>query len=257
VEIDRTGHFDDGRIHAETAGGVYVVGSPAGLRPLTLDLYWIASRREGARFVQGLATDDRHSFGTRLAGRRGSWDTDVEATYQTGTFGAGKIRAWAVTGDLGYRFVAHLPMRVAFRASAASGDRDPAAADLQTFHSLYPAGPTIDEFFSISTANVVFARPWIEVDMTPYLRMRFDIAWIRRQSDRDTVYGGGGQSLRAPGASRSRDVGRDGGLKLQWAASRHLSVDFFAGVFQPGAFVRETGSAQRAWMVTTYFNYRF
>ena len=256
VEID-PGAFDDSAIDTQTFAGIYVTGTPAQTGPLSLDLYWIGARREGVRYGAIVANEGRHSFGVRLAGVRGRWDFDGEATFQNGTFGSQRIRAWAVTADGGLSFAAAHPMRLAVRASAASGDRDPGDARLQTFHSLFPAGGTLDEFFSLSMANTRFVRPSLEVRIAPPLRVRFDVAWTRRQSDRDALYGTGGNVIRASGASRARPVGRDAGVVITWSASRHFSATVLAGRYFPGAFLRETGTADTAWTATTYLSYRF
>jgi hypothetical protein len=260
VEI-KPGTFDDDTIDSQTFGGIYATGAPEATWPLALDLYWIDARREGVRFVS-VGNESRHTFGVRVAGARGRWDLDGEASYQNGGFSGRRIRAWAVTGETGYAFPGAYPVRVSLRASAASGDRDPADGGLETFNSLFPYGGTLDEFFNLSMANVLFVRPSFEVQVAPSVKARVDLAWTWRTSDRDGVYNPAGNIIRAPGTSRARDVGRDSGIALGWTPTRHLAIAAVTGRYIPGAFLKETataatGPARNGWIFNVVASYRF
>jgi len=256
VEIDK-GAFDDSSIDNQTFGGIYAVTTPPMLAPFALDLYWIAGRRERARFDQGLGTDYRHSFGARFAGIHGPWDVDAEAAWTAGHFAAGDIRAWAVTADAGYRITASVPLRAALRLSAASGDRDRNAPDLQTFHWLFPKGPTLDNNFAIATGNALFARTALEADLSWSVRMSIDLAWMGRTSLEDTIYRPNGTALRPSGPSRGRGVGTDVGMTLQWLADRHTLLFFQAAAMEPGPFLRDGGFTKRMKFATLTLAYRF
>lgn len=256
VEID-PGLFDDSSIDSQTFGGIYMTGAPAPVGPLSLDLYWIDARRRDARYGTTRANESRHSFGIRVAGALGGWDLDSEATFQNGTFASQRIRAWAVTADVGHSIAGTYPMRLALRASAASGDRDPADARLQTFYSMLPNGGTLDQFFSLSMANVQFVRPSWEIRIAPTLSVRLDVAWTRRQSDRDALYGNGGNIIRPAGVSRARAVGRGVGVALAWSPMRHVSVYVLPGRYFHGEFLRQGGAPATAWTATTFIGYRF
>jgi hypothetical protein len=74
-------------------------------------------------------------------GQRDAWSYDAEAMYQFGEFGSGKIRAWRVAADNAYTFSAvRWHPRIGFATDIASGDRDPADPDLQTFNALFQSG---------------------------------------------------------------------------------------------------------------------
>lgn len=257
VEMTDKGAFDDSSIETQTFGGIYAVATPASIKPFALDLYWIAGRRERVRFDQGLGTDYRHSLGARIAGVRAPWDIDVEATWQVGRFGAGDIRAWAVTADGGHGFAGALPVRAALRLSAASGDRDRSDPDLQTFHWLFPKGNTLDNNFAIATANQLFARVALEVGVAPNVRVSVDAAWMGRSSLSDTAYRPNGTALRPAGPSRAREVGKDAGVVVQWQADRHALLFFQAAVLDPGAFLRDGGFTKRMKVATAGVAYRF
>jgi hypothetical protein len=256
VEIDK-GAFDDGSVSAQRIGGIYVTRTFAAARPVTLDLYWIESNRDRVRFGSATGDERRESFGARVAGRDGPWDLDVEGAVQAGRFAGAAIHAWAITGDAGYSFPGPHRPRLTLRLSAGSGDRDPANPVLQTFHSLFPLGNILDDYYNISVANVLFARPGLEVDLSGSLRARIDAGWTRRLSDRDALYGPSGVLLRASGASRAREVGHDIGGRLVWAVQRYLSIDLLGGYYYAGAFLKETAPTRNMWIVFAYISYRF
>ena len=255
VEID-PGSFDDSNIGTQTAGGMYLAG-PSGMASMSADLYWLALRRQGARFAQGLGTEDRHTLGARLAGRAGPWDIDVEASGQWGHFGAGAIAAWHAIGDAGYTFDGLRRPRIGLRASVASGDRDPASPDLQTFNSLFPQGGQVDEFFSISPANLGYVRATIDFSATAALRLGVAAAWLRRTSDRDGVYNASAAVARFHAGSRSRNVGRDHGLVADWRPAPKVAVRALASRFTHGRYMLDGGTRTPMWTAVLIAGYRF
>src|SRR6185312_6752866 len=102
---------------------------------LGLDLYYLGLYRPLAAFEQGIARELRHTIGTRSWGEPAGFDYNIEAVYQTGAFGPGKIDAWTVASAVGYT-VKDLPTgpRVGIQANAISGDADPNNPNLQTFN---------------------------------------------------------------------------------------------------------------------------
>jgi hypothetical protein len=63
----------------------------------------------------------------------GHWDVNDEAIYQFGQFGSGAVNAWSVAIDHGFTLKNLWSQpRLGLRAAIASGDSNPADADLQT-----------------------------------------------------------------------------------------------------------------------------
>jgi hypothetical protein len=257
VEID-PGTFDDSAIRTQKFMGVYATGMFAALAPFTSDLYYIRADRERARFNQGSGNELRHSAGARLAGRGGDWDFDGEVTAQWGRFGAGSISAWALALECGHSFpdVALRP-RIGMRFDAASGDRDPANADLQTFNSLFPRGGVVAEGFNMSPANVIHARPSLDLNYSPALRLLLaaDAAW--RTSGRDGVYGPGGNLIVPASQSHASYIGYDTEARAIWYLSRHSTLDLAAAYFVAGRYLRDVGIVKDQVFVSLVFLYRF
>src|SRR5207245_6539852 len=102
---------------------------------------YLCSDLKHAVFNQGAGHEKRHTLGARVWGERGRWAYDAEAMYQFGSFGVGTISAWRVAADNWYSFssVRWRP-RIGLATDFASGDKNPANPDLQTFSSLCQSG---------------------------------------------------------------------------------------------------------------------
>jgi alginate export protein len=137
---------------------VYGVSPRLGCGLGDLDLDSLGLDRTWVPFGQGTDHETRHSAGVRWWGRDGTWDYDVEATYQWGSFGPGAIQAWALASDFGVRLdtVTWQP-QPGLRANIASGDRDPAKPTLQTVNALFPKGRYLGGMAMIGLPNIVAA----------------------------------------------------------------------------------------------------
>ena len=257
VAID-PGRFDDNTIDEQTFWGVYATGPHPLIAPALLDVYYIGAKREDARFQQGAASEHRQTVGVRLFGRMGAWDHDHELSLQWGRFGAASIRAWAITGETGYTWhgMARRP-RASLRLSMASGDRDPADPDLQTFHSLFPRGGAVDEGFNVSAANITHLRVALTADVLPAMPVTFAANSTWRTSRRDGVYSPGGGLIRSAATSAARHVGDSINVFAVWTVNRHATIDLGMGYFWSGRFVSETGPNRNMMYVTPTFYYRF
>ena len=257
VEVD-AGVFDDSKINTQSCWGMYAVGAPPSLAPLKLDLYYIGAHRKGARFSQGAAVEHRHSIGSRLFGKSGAWDFDHEFTLQWGTFGSGNIRAWSITSESGYAWLA-VPGRPrgSIRLTGGSGDRNPTDPDLQTFNAFSPRGGVVSDGFNISPANALHARAAIDFDITPTLRTTVALETLSRTSLRDGIYGPGGNLIRAPGGGSARHVGNDVDTTVTWTIDRHNTFALAAGKFVSGRFIKESGAPRNMSFVTATYQFRF
>jgi hypothetical protein len=246
VNIDR-GAFDDSSIDAQRYWVAYATG-PVPFAGFRADTYYIGFERDGGRYVQGVADERRHSIGARLFGRLGAWDHDHEVTLQSGTFGSGDIRAWALEGEVGYT-VADLPMRprVSLRYDAGSGDRDPASHTLETFNAVFPRGGVTTEVFNFSPANLLHLRVGYEQRFTQRLGVILSADGVWRTSVRDGLYGPGSNVMVAGAASRARYVGWDVDATLNWRLTRQVMIGVSAGYFRNGTFSREAGLSERQW----------
>jgi hypothetical protein len=87
--------------------------------------------------------------GVRLAsGLTRGWDVIAEAAAQGGSAGGVPVRAWAVSGEIGYRpGRSDKSPRLALSYSHGSGDDNPRDRRIGTFNDLHPAGYNACGFF--------------------------------------------------------------------------------------------------------------
>ena len=257
VQIE-PGVFDDERDSERAFWGVYATGPVPVLPTGHTDLYYLGLQNDAGRFDQGIAREVRHTVGTRLWGRPGDWDYNVELIYQWGSFGRGDISAWGAASDTGYTFrAAPLRPKLGLRANINSGDRNPRDADLQTFNALFPKGAYFGEIAILGPANLFDVHPYIEVRITERVGVTVDTDAFYRQSDRDGIYSPAGGLLRSGRVSHTSHVGEQVAIQPEWRIDRHLSLTANYTHFFAGRFLRDTGPGQDIDFVAAWAQYRF
>jgi hypothetical protein len=258
----RPGEFDDRTDDRQSLWSLYGTLNPRGA-PLGLDLYYIGYLNSAAVFAERTGRELRHTLGARLFGEARGWDWNVEFIYQFGAFDAGgadgAISAWSVASDTGYTFD-DLPLRprLALRADIISGDRDPNDPDVQTFNPLFPKGKYFGELSPIGPSNLIHVNPYVALRLTERLRLSGNLAFYWRESDDDGVYALGGMDLlRADSGSRSRYVGTQAELLLEYQVGRHVSAATSYSIFTAGPFIQETGADETIHFVAFELMYRF
>ena len=240
------GSFDDEANHDQALWGVSATHVDAARLPLgsTVDLYYRGHRNRAARFGQGAADELRHPAGARVSGERDGWDWNWELILQGGRFGDGDIAAWSLATDTGHTWPqARGKPRFGLSANIASGDRDPADPDLQSFNALYPRGNYFSEVALLGPRNFYNLHPGVSVQLREDLNLTADIDFFWRLETGDGVYGPGGNLLLSAQGNRARHVGTELSLNATWDISWQLALTVIHARFQPGRFIRETGSA--------------
>jgi hypothetical protein len=264
------GAFDDGLDGTRRLWGVYASGPLRAATPAAAphaDAYYIGHRRRRARFDQGTAREVRHTLGTRLWGRVAAGagrrvDYNWEPMVQLGTFGtgdaAGRIRAWTLATETAVSWpAARLAPRLSLRADVASGDRDPADPDLETFHPLYRRGNYFGLLSPVGPANFRDLHPQAELTLWRGAVLTADWLYLWRHSPRDGTYNVVGALFRGAGGSRARFVGHQPGAQVEWEADAHTTLLVNYAVFFAGPYVRETGPARNISYLAAYAAYRF
>lgn len=248
--------FDDRPSRSERLHGVYTTTRL--LDEVSLDLYWLGYRNDDARFLRGAGRERRDTFGARAFGRSGSWSWNWEAMLQRGRFGPDRIRAWSIATETRYAFE-NLPLkpRLLFRANIASGDTDPDDGPLGTFNALFPRGKYFGELTPIGPSNIVNLQPGIEFELGAGVTLGLVGTAYWRASRDDGLYDMPGQLIRQAAGSRARFVGTQGEVVLGWQAGKTLSAALSYSIFEPGAFIRDSGPSRTIHMLGTEVMYRF
>ena len=243
---DQRGVFDDGTDRDRSLWGVYGTAQLSHRLPGSIDLYYLGLRDAAGEAVQGTANERRHTVGGRLWGRSETgWDWNFEVAFQWGRFGSGDILAWTAASDMGYTFRA-LPWtpRLGLRADIASGDKDAADRDLQTFNPLFPRGNYFSELALLGPRNFFDVHPFVTLQPHRDVTVTGDVNVFWRESLYDGIYAVNGSVLRPPEGSRARFVGTQLSLNVEWAIADHLTFTAIYSHFFPGRFIKETGPAK-------------
>jgi alginate export protein len=254
----KVGFFDDLPVPGQTLWGIYAARSLPSLPGANVDFFYLGLDRTRARFQQGVASETRHSFGARLWGRRNGWDYDIEPVYQAGSFGQGSIRAGAIETETGYTMQSwRWSPRLALRADAATGDRDPSNPDLQTFNPLFPRGLYHQLVNLNGHVNFFDLDPVLVSRLNQQLSLTLDCGFFWRESRNDGVYGVGGNLLRPGAGSKARYLATQPSAIAEWHPQRHITVIGIYTHSSPGEFLRETGPSERVNYFSIWLSYKF
>ena len=186
--------FDDGSHHSFDVWGVY------GSRVITLsrqsvglDVYYLGLARDAAHFDQGTANETRHTFGARVW-HRGAWAYDAEAMFQVGRFGSGDIRAWRSVIEGSHLLAdAVWSPRLGLVLDAASGDKNPADPNLQTFNAMFQSGTYSGRAQLLGPSNSIRFEPSVTLAPARHVLVSAGLGFYWRQSVYDALYGIPGQ----------------------------------------------------------------
>jgi hypothetical protein len=223
---NKPGIFDDPPQHDFAFWGVYS-SHPLSHQTAktTLDFYYLGLDRKHAAFNQGAGHETRHTLGGRVWGQRGRWAYDTEGMYQFGDFGFRTINAWRVAADNWYTFTSALwRPRIGLATDVASGDKDPADPDLQTFNSLFQSGTYSGRAQILGPNNAIRLEP--ETGLVFSESIVFSAGWgfFWRTSANDALYGIPGNVIVPSNGVKSRYEGSRPIVELDWQLTRHLSA---------------------------------
>lgn len=238
------GVFDDSPDHTQTFWGVYGTGRVPSVPLLSsgsVDVYYLGLARKMAVYDQGVGSETRHTVGGRIWRQARPVDYEIEAAFQFGSFGPGSIRAWHASTDTGYTFegVRFTP-RLGLNTGIASGDRDPADPDLETFYAPFPNARYFGNIQQNGPMNVTGFRPNVRLNLPRRAMLTFDCFFFWRQRLNDGLYAVPGFPLRTGRMSRARYIGTQPQVELLWPVTPHVIIIASYASFFAGRFLKET-----------------
>jgi hypothetical protein len=250
------GNFDDHASDRRQLRAVYAtVTAGSGL---AFDAYWIGYHDKAARFGDMMGAERRDTFGLRLFGQRGRIAWNWETMIQRGRFAGQSIRAWSQATETAISFPeARLHPRIRLRANYASGDRSPDDGTLGTFNALFPKGRYFGELTPIGPRNILNIQTSLDADLGNKTSLELSAGAFWRASRHDGIYDVPGQQIRPAGAARSRHVGNQLELSMDWQASATLALSASLAVFSAGSYLRQTGEASPTRMMSLEATYKF
>jgi hypothetical protein len=258
--VDTTpGVFDDGSHRSVDVWGVY--GSRAitlSRQSVGLDVYYLGLARDAAHFDQGTANETRHTFGARVW-HQGAWAYDAEAMFQAGRFGSGDIRAWRFVVE-GSHLVADAVWspRVGLVLDAASGDRNPADPNLQTFNALFQSGTYSGRAQLLGPSNSIRFEPSVTFAPARRVLVSAGLGFYWRQSVDDALYSISGQVIIPSNGVTDRYEGSRSTVQIDWQLTRHLSAHVnYIYVFNGRFEERSVHATPTMSYVSPWVTYRF
>jgi Alginate export len=214
----------DGANNQQAFWGIYGTTFLGGSLNTGIDLYYLGLRSEDAQFADGVATEERHTLGTRIFGKANGFDYDIEPVLQIGTFGDKDIRAWTIASDVGYTFqsVPWKP-RIGNKADIASGDTKRGDGTLGTFNPLFFKSGYFNDASIIRPSNIMDIHPSLQFRPVDPVQVTLasDVLW--RYSSNDAVYAPPG-FIELPAGSSSPFIGTTAEAAVQWTINRHWAL---------------------------------
>ncbi len=203
-----------------------------------VDLYYIGIHRASAVYEQGTANENRHTVGGRFWRYGGGFIYNLEAAYQFGRFGADNITAWTASADIGYVFENTIfKPSINLRHDYISGDKNPLDGKLQTFNPIYPKGGYFGFSPQVGPVNLIDLHPYTTFELSPALKMQFDMVFNWRYALGDGVYRPSGSFNLAGNVSQKRYIGTAYLGSLAYVFSPFLSANIGAQYFKVGQFI--------------------
>lgn len=257
---NKPGLFDDPPQHDFAFWGIYLSHplAPGRGKP-AIDLYYLGLDRRHAVYNQGAAREQRQTLGARFWGQHNAWSYDTEAIYQFGKFGIGTINAWRAAADIG-RIFSLLPfhLRPGLAFDIASGDRNPADPDLQTFNALFQSGTYSGRAQILGPDNAIRLEPSLGLSFLETITLSAGWGFFWRESANDALYGIPGNIIVPSNGVKSRYEGSRPIAELDWQITRHLSAHVnYIYVFNAAFEEQAVHGTKSMSFISPWMTYRF
>ncbi len=240
----KTGIFDNPSGRKAKLWGLYSTWFAS--RQIHIDLSYLGISRTNAVFDDGTAGERRHTLAARFWNTASAFRYNLETSYQFGSFGNGKIRAWGGSADIGYRFggLKGIPA-LNLRSDLVSGDRKKDDGILNTMNPLYPNGGYFGVIPQAGPANLISLHPSLAWNPAEKVNVSAGIVYNWRQSLEDGIYRPSGIFNLSSSGSDKRYIGTSYMTMLTWNISPHLKYIFGAQYFSTGAYLESIVSQPR------------
>ncbi len=178
----------------------------------------------------------------RYAGARDGFDWDLETMGQGGTFGAKRVRSWAVGTLNGYTFT-QFPWfpRIGVQMDAASGNRRPNGTTLGTFNPLFPNGYYVTLSGYTGDTNLLHFKPSITITPIRSLKVTGAVGLLWRQTTADAVYAQPDVPIQGTAGTGGRWTAVYGQLRADCVFNAHLTGALEVNHYSIGETIRQAG----------------
>ncbi len=245
----KPGVFDDGPLHDQSIEGVHLTVTPRGA--LAADGFYYHNLNPQVSLYGASGAERTDTFGLRLRGARGAIDGSVGGIGQTGDATGREVRAFALHGDVGWRF-AGLPWapHVTLRSDVLSGG-DPRSAHITTFNALYPNVAYSTEATIEAPANLIQSGLVATADPLRAVTLQYTLEGLWRYSTRDAFYAAPLFPLVRPTSSDDAYSGVEQQLEASWRLNAFVTLKAAYVHFFAGDFIRQGGGHDEDFAMTS------
>ena len=251
------GSFDDRPDPEQVFWGVAAGRRGPALERSDVGIYYLGIDRNRSFYAQGQGKEARHTVGAKWYGVGKAIDLNYDGVFQWGRFADASIRAWGIASETGFRFGSAWRPRASLRIDVASGDRDAAAAALQSFNPLFPGNSYSGAVGLLGPTNLTDLTPAVTLRPRTDLTFSAEAPSYWRTSTGDGVYATDLRVLFGPAAGTSRYVGTNPGIVIVWQPTRHLQLQGAITRFMSGGFLEETFVSEGFGFYSFTARYRF
>ena len=258
---------DNGELHGALAGnnlyGIYGsfdnnIVSKATMEPYVL--WRVAPANAGLPEDVGRGHINEVTIGLHMKGTLPqNFDYDTEFDGQTGSLGAYSIGAWAGYAGAGktFRNAAAAP-RVFLEGNYASGTKNPAGREWNTFDQLYPSNHDKYDFADqVGRRNLVQFRAGVEEALTKKWKLRQALEGFWLATSYDNFYAGSGAIAVPAHPGASPHIGNELDLVAEYQPYKGLNFGFGYARLFAGQFLKTSTAGNDYSYPYAYFQYNF
>ena len=240
VQVRDKAAFDDYSSGRLTYGGTRVERKVSGLGKVSL--YLSRFTQDNVAFPNATGDERRNILDVQVTGAAHGYDWDFGAMGQNGRIGAQDIQAWAfgLLGGYTLRDALWTP-RLGLQADGASGDRNPHDRRLETFNPLFPNG----SYFTLANytgyVNLIHVKSSLTLHPRKALKLMVAGAAQWRETTGDAIYTQPAIPVANTAGKPGRYTGSYGQLRVDWAATPHVSLALEAVHFVVGGALQRAG----------------
>jgi hypothetical protein len=214
-------------------------------------LYYIGFDAKSVKYNDGINPETRHTVGIRRFGNLGKrFKYNTEINYQFGNFGNKTISAFSIEADWHYHLInTKLKPDLGLKLDYISGDKHTGDNKLGTFNPYFNNPAYFGLITQVAAMNMFDIHPSIKLNLTEKLKATAEADFYWRAQLNDGLYNGAKFLTIAPSNNKSRFIGWQSGLKLDYEINRNLRLSNVTYYFVAGNFVKQTGDTKN-----TFYN---
>jgi hypothetical protein len=228
----KDGIFDDRRNVAQKIGGIWATRKLISPLLHRMDLYYLLTDRQQARFNTGSGREIRHTIGTAFTLQKANWYSYSEMDFQWGTFTGATILAWKIAPSISYQVkTGKLQPLFSIQAAISSGDKQEGDGTLQTFNPIYPKAIYYGYMENAGSANLLMLHAKTAFRLSGHFKMVTGYYRFWRQQTGDGIYAVNGAFL-LPAANDAKPVGWMWDMLVEYQVNNHLTFHLIGSYYQ-------------------------